>query len=209
MVLYFTYRIVDIWAGTYVSFAKTSSGEVYAWGLNNYYQLGTGDMENKYFPCLSSLAADKDWTCVSAGQHHSVAVNKAGNRLIFSLYINISISFIFCASYNMSDLTSLFNETPYTRVEYVDNFPYSYFFVIIQSDQQSMYVFWRYIKRKKVIIIKSHTCTTKFSLSLWRQFVTIFIKLNTIKVLLLMSVLCQYDGFLLDPSQIQDIATDR
>jgi len=51
---------------------------VYAWGLNNYYQLGTGDMENKYFPCLSSLAADKDWTCVSAGQHHSVAVNKAG-----------------------------------------------------------------------------------------------------------------------------------
>ena len=74
-------RFDDIWAGTYVSFAKTSDGEMYAWGLNNYYQLGTGDMENKYFPAyVSSLAADKDWKCVAAGQHHTVAVNKDGKK---------------------------------------------------------------------------------------------------------------------------------
>ena len=54
---------------------------MYAWGLNNYYQLGTGDMENKYFPAhVSSLAADKDWKCVAAGQHHTVAVNKYGKN---------------------------------------------------------------------------------------------------------------------------------
>ena len=59
---------------------------MYAWGLNNYYQLGTGDMENKYFPAyVSSLAADKDWKCVAAGQHHTVAVNKDGKNGWFDM----------------------------------------------------------------------------------------------------------------------------
>lgn len=31
----------DIWAGQYVTFAKEKeTGEIYAWGLNNYFQLG-------------------------------------------------------------------------------------------------------------------------------------------------------------------------
>ena len=34
-------EVVDVWAGGYSSFALTSSGKVYAWGLNNYYQLGS------------------------------------------------------------------------------------------------------------------------------------------------------------------------
>ena len=34
-------KFVDIWTGQYVTFAKAKgSGEIYAWGLNNYYQLG-------------------------------------------------------------------------------------------------------------------------------------------------------------------------
>ena len=31
----------DIWAGQYVTFAKEKeTGDIYAWGLNNYFQLG-------------------------------------------------------------------------------------------------------------------------------------------------------------------------
>lgn len=34
-------KFVDIWTGQYVTFAKAKdNGEIYAWGLNNYYQLG-------------------------------------------------------------------------------------------------------------------------------------------------------------------------
>ncbi|XP_067929911.1 regulator of chromosome condensation-like [Watersipora subatra] len=69
----------DIWAGTYVSFAKSTNGDIYAWGLNNYYQLGTGDMENKYVPTLvSELPADKKWQCIAGGQHHTIALSKDG-----------------------------------------------------------------------------------------------------------------------------------
>ena len=31
----------DIWAGAFVTYAKEkNTGEIYSWGLNNYYQLG-------------------------------------------------------------------------------------------------------------------------------------------------------------------------
>jgi len=34
-------RFCDIWTGQYCTFAKAKDGgDVYAWGLNNYYQLG-------------------------------------------------------------------------------------------------------------------------------------------------------------------------
>ena len=33
-------QFVDVWTGTYTTYAKEESGKVYAWGLNNYYQLG-------------------------------------------------------------------------------------------------------------------------------------------------------------------------
>lgn len=72
-------RFSDIWAGTYVSFAKSSIGDIYAWGLNNYYQLGTHDMENRFMPVhIDTLPADKKWQCIAGGQHHTVAVNNNG-----------------------------------------------------------------------------------------------------------------------------------
>lgn len=72
-------RFSDIWAGTYVSFAKSTSGDIYAWGLNNYYQLGTQDMDNKFVPTLiKSLPAISGWSCLSGGQHHTLALNKDG-----------------------------------------------------------------------------------------------------------------------------------
>jgi len=34
-------KFCDIWTGQYCTFAKAKdTGDVYAWGLNNYYQLG-------------------------------------------------------------------------------------------------------------------------------------------------------------------------
>lgn len=34
-------KFEDVWTGTYVTYAKEKdSGSIYAWGLNNYYQLG-------------------------------------------------------------------------------------------------------------------------------------------------------------------------
>ena len=40
-------KFSDVWTGTYVTFVKEKEkGEIYAWGLNNYYQLGM-DGKNK------------------------------------------------------------------------------------------------------------------------------------------------------------------
>jgi len=34
-------KFCDIWTGQYCTFAKAKdTGDIYAWGLNNYYQLG-------------------------------------------------------------------------------------------------------------------------------------------------------------------------
>lgn len=36
-------RFCNIWTGSYYTFAKDKdTGDIYAWGLNNYYQLGNG-----------------------------------------------------------------------------------------------------------------------------------------------------------------------
>lgn len=85
MKVYIYFRFDDVWAGTYVSFAKSTKGDIYAWGLNNYYQLGTDDMENKYTPTLVSALSSKDgWQCIAGGQHHTIALDKAGMCLILT-----------------------------------------------------------------------------------------------------------------------------
>lgn len=34
-------RFCDVWAGAYVTYAKAhGTGDIYTWGLNNYFQLG-------------------------------------------------------------------------------------------------------------------------------------------------------------------------
>ena len=43
-------KFVDIFCGTYDTFALTSDGAVYAWGLNNYGQLGIGNSNNQFQP---------------------------------------------------------------------------------------------------------------------------------------------------------------
>ncbi|XP_013410879.1 regulator of chromosome condensation [Lingula anatina] len=70
----------DIWAGTYVTFAQIKqSGEIYGWGLNNYYQLGVDDMQNRFVPeKLESFSFSKDWKTIQGGQHHTVAIDGSG-----------------------------------------------------------------------------------------------------------------------------------
>lgn len=71
----------DIWAGQYVTFAKEKeSGDIYAWGLNNYFQLGFSDMENRFVPERVNSFAEhtKKWVKVQAGQHHTMLLDEEG-----------------------------------------------------------------------------------------------------------------------------------
>lgn len=73
-------KFCDIWTGQYVTYAKAKdTGKVYAWGLNNYFQLGFSDMKNRFVP-EQSLAFDaaKDWQVIDGGQHHTLALDKDG-----------------------------------------------------------------------------------------------------------------------------------
>lgn len=86
-------RFQDVFCGNYHTFALTEDEAMYSWGLNNYGQLGTGDMDSRFQP--ERLPADwikddqtdgvvnsprgqlryKDLV-VSGGQHHSILCNK-------------------------------------------------------------------------------------------------------------------------------------
>lgn len=78
-------RFSDVWTGQYATYAKArDSGDIYSWGLNNYYQLGFADMENRFMPERSpSFSIDKDWQAMSGGQHHALALDKQGQ--VYSL----------------------------------------------------------------------------------------------------------------------------
>ena len=41
---------VKVWAASLCSFYKDASGKIYAFGSNNYGQLGIGNMQDKYTP---------------------------------------------------------------------------------------------------------------------------------------------------------------
>lgn len=76
-------KFKDIFCGSYSTFSVAQDGSVYAWGLNNYGQLGTGDLETLYAPVkvksLTSLNSDSD-KCVSiaSGQHHTIILDSSG-----------------------------------------------------------------------------------------------------------------------------------
>ncbi|XP_053395077.1 regulator of chromosome condensation-like isoform X2 [Mercenaria mercenaria] len=70
----------DIWAGQYITFAKEkNTGEIYGWGLNNYFQLGFSDMTNRFVPEKIKSFDKKNWVCIQGGQHHTVAQDNEGN----------------------------------------------------------------------------------------------------------------------------------
>lgn len=66
----------DIWAGGLATFSRSKeTGEVYAFGLNNYNQLGDEDTNAKYQPILLKDFKGKTWAHISTGQHHSLAID--------------------------------------------------------------------------------------------------------------------------------------
>jgi len=74
-------KFKDVFCGSYSTFALAQDGAVFAWGLNNYGQLGTGDVEKQYGPVkiesLTSLLSD-ECVRISSGQHHTIVLDAAG-----------------------------------------------------------------------------------------------------------------------------------
>ncbi|CAI8024748.1 Regulator of chromosome condensation [Geodia barretti] len=76
-------KFTDAFCGSYQTFAVTEKGEVYAWGMNNYGQLCTGDKVDSFQPILLKdgwiggrgqgrvLGVAKKFG-ISSGQHHTV-----------------------------------------------------------------------------------------------------------------------------------------
>ncbi|XP_052742751.1 regulator of chromosome condensation [Bicyclus anynana] len=71
-----------IWAGYHATFVlDANKDKVFAWGLNNYGQLGiTGEKRKTalFSPAECDAFAGSSWSGVAAGQHHSLAVDDAG-----------------------------------------------------------------------------------------------------------------------------------
>ncbi|CAK9799704.1 Regulator of chromosome condensation [Anthophora plagiata] len=73
----------DIWAGTYCTFAKEyQKGDIYVFGLNNYYQIGLKDPVTHFHPQISKTFSGKGWRHVSSGQHHTIALDDAGQVFV-------------------------------------------------------------------------------------------------------------------------------
>ena len=64
-------------AGDYHTVGLKTDGTIWAWGRNNYGQLGDGTTVNKSTPVQVGTA--KDWTAVSAGEYHTVALKANGS----------------------------------------------------------------------------------------------------------------------------------
>ncbi|XP_072933986.1 regulator of chromosome condensation isoform X2 [Epargyreus clarus] len=72
-----------VWAGHHATFALDAThGKLFAWGLNNYGQLGiTGEKRKTalFSPTeCDAFGGGGDWTRVAAGQHHSLALDDSG-----------------------------------------------------------------------------------------------------------------------------------
>ena len=77
--------ITDVFCMGYHTFAITDTNELFAWGLNNFGQLGVGNVENQFIPCRISqrpTSSDNSRVCLiqfGGGQHHSVSVGSNGH----------------------------------------------------------------------------------------------------------------------------------
>ncbi|XP_073987675.1 regulator of chromosome condensation-like [Rhodnius prolixus] len=73
----FRLKFVDIWTGSYNTFAKDSEGNIHVFGLNNYKQMGVES--NLYFhPTSAKCFKGKNWIQISGGEHHSMALDDQG-----------------------------------------------------------------------------------------------------------------------------------
>ncbi|XP_014478638.1 PREDICTED: regulator of chromosome condensation [Dinoponera quadriceps] len=76
-------EFADIWAGTYCTFAKENQkGDIYVFGLNNYYQIGLKDAATHFHPQMSKTFSGKVWKHISSGQHHTIALDDEGQVFV-------------------------------------------------------------------------------------------------------------------------------
>jgi alpha-tubulin suppressor-like RCC1 family protein len=74
-------KVTAVAAGADHSLAVTSTGAVFAWGLNNAGQLGNGGTGSSTVPVKVSLPAGTKVTAVAAGSLHSLALTSTGTVL--------------------------------------------------------------------------------------------------------------------------------
>jgi len=63
--------------GAYHTMATTFTNELYGWGQNVYYQLGTGETANKQEPTLIE-GVDEKVAHLACGMYHTMAVTVSG-----------------------------------------------------------------------------------------------------------------------------------
>ena len=79
-------KLRSVSAGAAHALALTESGKVYAWGLNDYGQLGIGNTTNKNVPTLVSGAWNGNKIIsIAAGDNHSLAMDDAFNVYAWGL----------------------------------------------------------------------------------------------------------------------------
>ncbi|TGZ79262.1 RCC1/BLIP-II [Ascodesmis nigricans] len=80
-------KVSRIFSGQYHSFAITTDGAVYAWGLNGYAQTGIYEADDSeslqtiHTPQLVASLSQYEITHLAGGQHHSLAITKSGDLL--------------------------------------------------------------------------------------------------------------------------------
>jgi regulator of chromosome condensation len=80
-------NVLDIYTGGYHSFMKKvkvnkKKNEIttfyFAWGLNNYGQLGIGNLENSVVPTEIIELRNKNIKDIKGGEHHTIAITEDG-----------------------------------------------------------------------------------------------------------------------------------
>ncbi|KAA6415269.1 MAG: regulator of chromosome condensation [Trebouxia sp. A1-2] len=75
--------VVDVACGHWATYAVDEAGHVWAWGLNNYGQLGMPGQEPVFTPHVATNLQAHTVTQLRGGQHHSLALTQEGQLLSF------------------------------------------------------------------------------------------------------------------------------
>ena len=74
-------KVTSAVAGDFHVLARTGTGHVLGWGLNNHGQLGDGTMTERDLPAAIPLPGGATVKALSAGAFHSLALTTAGKVL--------------------------------------------------------------------------------------------------------------------------------
>ncbi|XP_033122882.1 regulator of chromosome condensation-like [Anneissia japonica] len=73
----------NVWCSSYCTFASTSEGHIYGWGLNNYHHLGMEDTRTWFVPQKIKSFSSLQISEIVGGQHHSLLLDNKGR--VYSL----------------------------------------------------------------------------------------------------------------------------